>query len=207
MSSADTTAATPEGELPLEAMVLTRPQTRVVHAARDLFTEHGVRDTSLLMIAERLGVTKAAIYFQFKTKEEIVLATATAEMLSLRDLLDAADADPDPDRGRELVLDVIIGFVVDRRQRPLLIQSDPTMLRLITEHQQFDTLLKRLHRTLTGESTPRARARCVMLGAAIDAALTHPLVAGLDDDDLRAELDGLARGALGLPPKDDHRPA
>ncbi|HEY6530811.1 MAG TPA: helix-turn-helix domain-containing protein [Acidimicrobiales bacterium] len=194
MSPADTTAATPEGDLPLEAMVLTRPQTRVVHAARDLFTEHGVRDTSLLMIAERLGVTKAAIYFQFKTKEEIVLATATAEMLSLRDLLDAAEADPA--RGRDLVLDVIIGFVVDRRQRPLLIQSDPTMLRLITEHQQFDALLKRLHRTLTGESTPRARARCVMLGAAIDAALTHPLVAGLDDDDLSAELHSLAHGAL-----------
>ena len=200
MSSAEVTAA-PVDDLMLEAAVLTRTQTRVVHAARELFTEHGVTDTSLLMIAERLGVTKAAIYYQFKAKEEIVLATAVTEMMSLKELLDAADADPE--RGRELVLDVIIGFVVERRQRPLLIQTDPAMVRLITEHEPFDRLLRRLHQTLTGETTPRARARCVLLGAAIDAAITHPLVARLDDEELRAELLALAHRSLGVAPGND----
>ena len=182
----------------IEPIVLTRTQTRVVHAARELFTEHGVTDTSLVMIAERLGVTKAAIYYQFKAKDQIVSAVATAELMSLQQLLDAAAAEPDG--GRELVLDVIVGFVVERRQRPLLIQSDPAMVRLITEHEPFDQLLRRLHRTLTGNDSPRARARCVLLGAAIDAALTHPLVAQLDDEELRAELLGLAHGALGVAP-------
>ena len=49
-------------------------QTRIVAAALDLFAEHGVSGTSLQMIADAIGVTKAAVYHQFKTKEEIVLA-------------------------------------------------------------------------------------------------------------------------------------
>ena len=49
-------------------------QDRTIAAALDLFVEHGVSGTSLQMIADALGVTKAAVYHQFNTKEEIVVA-------------------------------------------------------------------------------------------------------------------------------------
>jgi AcrR family transcriptional regulator len=50
------------------------PQTRILKVALDLFGEHGVSGTSLQMIADAVGVTKAAVYRQFKTKDEIIIA-------------------------------------------------------------------------------------------------------------------------------------
>ena len=55
-------------------------RARVLNAALELFAEHGVSGTSLQMIADHLGVTKAAVYHQFNTKEEIVRAVARAEL-------------------------------------------------------------------------------------------------------------------------------
>lgn len=45
---------------------------RIQRVALELFTEQGYDKTSLREIAERLGVTKAALYYHFKSKEEIV---------------------------------------------------------------------------------------------------------------------------------------
>lgn len=47
-------------------------RTRIQSVALELFTEQGYDQTSLREIAERLGVTKAALYYHFKSKEEIV---------------------------------------------------------------------------------------------------------------------------------------
>jgi AcrR family transcriptional regulator len=47
-------------------------RARIQQVALELFTEHGYDKTSLREIAERLGVTKAALYYHFKSKEELV---------------------------------------------------------------------------------------------------------------------------------------
>jgi AcrR family transcriptional regulator len=66
----------------------TSTRERIKQVALELFTEHGYDKTSLREIAERLGVTKAALYYHFKSKEEIVHAfvedrlAATAEMIA-----------------------------------------------------------------------------------------------------------------------------
>ena len=75
-------------------------QTRIINVALDLFTKHGVGGTSLQMIADTLGVTKAAVYHQFKTKDEIVLAAAEAELARVETAIEAAEAEPDPTRAR-----------------------------------------------------------------------------------------------------------
>jgi AcrR family transcriptional regulator len=51
-----------------------RPDTRarIQSVALELFAEQGYDKTSLREIAERLGVTKAALYYHFKSKEDIV---------------------------------------------------------------------------------------------------------------------------------------
>lgn len=45
---------------------------RIQQVALDLFVEQGYEKTSLREIAERLDVTKAALYYHFRTKEDIV---------------------------------------------------------------------------------------------------------------------------------------
>ncbi|HTU08983.1 MAG TPA: helix-turn-helix domain-containing protein, partial [Trebonia sp.] len=47
-------------------------RARIQQIALELFAEHGYERTSLREIAERLGVTKAALYYHFKSKEDIV---------------------------------------------------------------------------------------------------------------------------------------
>ena len=47
---------------------------RILDAALDLFIEQGFDGTSLRQIAEKLGVTKAALYYHFESKEDILLA-------------------------------------------------------------------------------------------------------------------------------------
>jgi AcrR family transcriptional regulator len=47
-------------------------RARIQQVAVALFTEQGYEKTSLREIAERLDVTKAALYYHFKSKEDIV---------------------------------------------------------------------------------------------------------------------------------------
>jgi AcrR family transcriptional regulator len=47
-------------------------RSRIQAVAVELFTEQGYDKTSLREIAERLGVTKAALYYHFKSKDDIL---------------------------------------------------------------------------------------------------------------------------------------
>src|SRR6516165_8913480 len=47
---------------------------RILDVALDLFTERGYGDTSLREVADELGFTKAALYYHFEKKEDILLA-------------------------------------------------------------------------------------------------------------------------------------
>ncbi|MFD7531309.1 MULTISPECIES: TetR/AcrR family transcriptional regulator [unclassified Streptomyces] len=47
---------------------------RIQDVALELFAEQGYEKTSLREIAERLEVTKAALYYHFKTKEDILVS-------------------------------------------------------------------------------------------------------------------------------------
>jgi AcrR family transcriptional regulator len=67
-----------------------RARQRVLDAALELFAEHGVSGTSLQMIADRLGLTKAAVYHQFPAKEDIAVAILRDVHTSLEALVLAA---------------------------------------------------------------------------------------------------------------------
>src|SRR5262245_60149949 len=62
--------ATAEAEAGCDEATDTR--SRIQAVALELFIEQGYEQTSLREIAERLGVTKAALYYHFKSKDEIV---------------------------------------------------------------------------------------------------------------------------------------
>src|SRR5579862_812182 len=47
-------------------------RSRIQAVAVELFTEQGYDKTSLREIAEQLGVTKAALYYHFKSKDDIL---------------------------------------------------------------------------------------------------------------------------------------
>ena len=47
-------------------------RTRILDIARDLIAAQGYSSTSIAQIAEKLGTSKAALYYHFKSKEEIL---------------------------------------------------------------------------------------------------------------------------------------
>jgi len=62
--------------------------------AIELFTERGYEATSLREIAERLGITKAALYYHYSSKESIVRSIFEAHLEALDELIAWAREQP-----------------------------------------------------------------------------------------------------------------
>lgn len=69
-------------------------RSRIQAIALELFTEQGYDATSLREIAERLGVTKAALYYHFKSKDEIVESMMADHLVRMEELLKEFESEP-----------------------------------------------------------------------------------------------------------------
>src|SRR3954452_14235643 len=100
-------------------------RTRLLKTALRLFAEHGVEGTSLQMIADALGVTKAAVYYHFKAKDEITEAVAAPAVREL-DLL-VVEAGQQRRRSAQVdhLLEGFVDLVVRHRALVALFSSDP----------------------------------------------------------------------------------
>lgn len=175
-------------------------QLRTLRAALELFAEHGVSATSYQMIADTVGVTKGAIYHQFKTKDELVVAVAELELSRLEDALAAAESLDCRDEAREFLLNRVIDHAVDHRRAANTLQFDPVLVRLLSEHKPFQSFIERLYGMLVGdEPGSDTQVRLAALTCVVGGTVAHPLVAGLDDNTLRRELLDTARKIIGLP--------
>ncbi|MEU6097578.1 helix-turn-helix domain-containing protein [Streptomyces sp. NPDC047079] len=67
---------------------------RIQDVALELFAEQGYEKTSLREIAERLEVTKAALYYHFKTKEEILVSIFEDLSRPMDELIEWGKAQP-----------------------------------------------------------------------------------------------------------------
>ncbi|MCX4698908.1 TetR/AcrR family transcriptional regulator [Streptomyces sp. NBC_01373] len=67
---------------------------RIQDIALELFAEQGYEKTSLREIAERLDVTKAALYYHFKTKEEILVSIFDDLAKPIEDLIEWGKGQP-----------------------------------------------------------------------------------------------------------------
>ncbi|GHE40943.1 TetR/AcrR family transcriptional regulator [Streptomyces capitiformicae] len=78
---------------------------RIQDVALELFAEQGYEKTSLREIAERLGVTKAALYYHFKTKEDILVGLFQDLQRPIDELIEWANTQPRTlDTKREILL-------------------------------------------------------------------------------------------------------
>ena len=181
-------------------MYANRPGTareRLLAAALDLFAEHGVSGTSLQMIADRLGVTKAAVYHQFQTKDQIVLAVIDPALGRLGPIADHAEAQRGQIARRDTVLAGIVDLVVDERKVSTTLSFDPVVMRLVRAHPALRSL-HRIRRLLGGTAPdPGSRVRMAVLSGGLIMAGADPAVAGLDNEDFRDHLLAAARRILG----------
>ena len=192
------TARQPVTDGELRVVQHSAARTRVLDAALDLFAQHGVGGTSLRMIADTVGITKAAVYHQFRTKEQIVLAVTERELGRLGPALEEAEAHGDGPQARDALLVRVVEMAVRDRRLVRTLQFDPVVVRLLAEHQPFQRFMERLYRVLLSDAGLDGRIEAAMFSGAISTAVMHPLVADIDDDTLLARIIELSRRLLRL---------
>jgi AcrR family transcriptional regulator len=167
----------------------TAAQARVIAAALELFAEHGVGGTSLRMIAGELGVTVAAVYHQYNTKNEIIVAAVESELLRLKTVVDTAEAEPTSARAREALIAGIVELTIGIGRSMSAVLNDPIITGSFGRDTAYRNLMRRIRLVLMGnDTTRRAPIRTATFMAAINGAATHPFLADLDDETLRREL-------------------
>jgi len=173
---------------------------RILAVALDLFVEHGARGTSLQMIADALGVTKAAVYHQFRTKEEILLAVVRPSLDQLMAAVVVAQAAEDPVRRRDLAVEGLVDAVLDHHRVLLVLQGDPGATEMLNNHPEIEATAGQLNLLLLGPEPGIARivAVAMIFGGVMDLGRKADRV-GADRQVLRRELLAAARRLLDVP--------
>jgi AcrR family transcriptional regulator len=170
---------------------------RVLDAARTLFSEYGVSGTSLQMIADHLGVTKAAVYHQFHAKDEIVLTLLEKPVAELEATVAEAEAMDAREAQLDVLLRGLVDVVLENPEVVGLIQRDPAVARLVQTRQSYHDVVGRVTGLLAGpQPDPEARVAGVLFGAGLMLIGHHPLLAGVDPDTMRSELPRIGRRLL-----------
>ena len=177
----------------------TAAQRRVIEAALPSFATHGVQGTTLQMIANAMGVTKAAVYHQFPVKEDIALAAAEEELSRVEDMLDEVEAERNPDRARALLIHRMIDQALSTRRSMSPILRDPAVVHHFADNKRFRQVMNRMSRLLTGTTDLASRITTATLLAVSSGTVTHPIVADISDEDLRVQLLRVASRLLDLP--------
>src|SRR4030088_3469909 len=88
-------------------------RARIQQVALELFAEQGYDKTSLREIAERLDVTKAALYYHFKSKEDIVRSLVADYFGQIDALIAWAKTQPRTSETRREILSRYVRIVAD----------------------------------------------------------------------------------------------
>jgi AcrR family transcriptional regulator len=127
-------------------------RSRIQEIALDLFTEKGYDATSLREISERLGVTKAALYYHFKSKEEIVESMTADHVARIEELIEwAGDQDLTPQARREFVRRYMENLSVSKHFKVMkFLQQNQPALKNMAKPALWREAMERMVQTLTG---------------------------------------------------------
>jgi AcrR family transcriptional regulator len=154
----------------------TSTRERILDVALDLFTEKGFDGASLREIAERLGVTKAALYYHFASKDDILLALHMRLHAFGKDaLVKMTEDEPVGLQVWGALLDEMVGQMLAQRRLFLLHQRNQAALEKLhrQEHDaEHEDLQTRFGKLLDDTRVPlRDRIRMAASFGAVFAAL------------------------------------
>lgn len=172
-----------------------RTRERILDTALELFARQGVRATSLREVAERLGVTKPALYYHFESRDALVRALVQPLIDDVEAML-AEDEAAWHSSPRELLTRY---FDISHRHRRiiLLMTQDLATVDELGVVQRIVSWRSRLAELLVGSGAGTAdRARAVVaLGGLGDCIV---LLGDVDEAELRAAAVDAACSALGV---------
>jgi AcrR family transcriptional regulator len=150
-------------------------KSRVVTAAQALFLQRGVHATSLQMIADSIGVTKAAVYFQFRSKREIVLAVIAPAVARIAEVVASAEAEESALRRFDVAVGGLVDVVIEQGRVASLLRRDTEVAEMVEDDPEFRGLMARLDELLVGhEPAPDARVALALAGGGLMAVGLDP---------------------------------
>jgi TetR/AcrR family transcriptional regulator, regulator of cefoperazone and chloramphenicol sensitivity len=128
---------------------------RILAAAADLFGEKSYAGTSVRDIAERLGITKAALYYYFPSKETILDALIDPLAAALKQLAARASATPTP--GAEEIIEELASILVDAGAVFFAVATDPAVLHRRIKGARMHDCMDAIALALAGPAATPAR--------------------------------------------------
>lgn len=133
-----------------ESDTSTDTRARLLKAAAELFIIHSFAGTSHQMVADELGITKAAVHYYFRTREQLLIAVMEPLLVEMLVVVDAAEATRSP---RSQASAMIAGYARMVCSNPLLVTVftyDPSVIRTVQNHPEWGPLAQRERALLAG---------------------------------------------------------
>jgi AcrR family transcriptional regulator len=173
-------------------------QTRqqILETAQRLFRDLGYDATSLQMIADEMGLTKAAVYYYFPAKSDILHATMLPGIQRLETLVHEAAAIRGRRARTEHLVNGFVDFLVQNRHYTVVASADPAAKRNKLDTESMS--LRRRALTLLFGDNPSGAER-LAFNATFCIPETLPDLVDLADEELRDALQATMLRILRVP--------
>jgi len=190
--------ATPVRGMSTRAVQAEQTRSQILETAQRLFAELGYDATSIQMIADELGLTKAAVYYHFRAKNDILHAAMLPGIQRIAALLDEAAAMRGRRARMEHVVSGFVDFLVENRHYAVMASTDPAAKRnKLDEEAGTEALRQRGLFLLFGENPTGAER--ISYYAAFSVAELLPDLVDLSDEELREALQATTLRILRVP--------
>ncbi len=146
----------------------------LVASATRLFAERGVRGTSLQQIADAAGVTKAAVYHHFRTKDEVVEAVLEPALNAIASIVRNSSTYSDPQVRVETAIVGLADQAVQHRHLWAIVLLDTAVEQLLHGGGPHISAFHQLRALLHGPGPDERRRMMVsvflsgLMGPALD---------------------------------------
>jgi AcrR family transcriptional regulator len=171
---------------------------RLIEVAVDLFTRHSFAGTSLQMIADEMGFTKAAIYYHFRSREELLAAVVEPIFEQLSAIITVAESQRSAAARADHMLLGYAELAVANRALVSVLACDPSVTTLLRDQPHWSELINRQLALLAGDVRDAGgliKATVVLAGI---SSAVGPTWIAVGDDDLLRHLVDTGRRTLGL---------
>jgi AcrR family transcriptional regulator len=125
------------------AATATDTRQRLIDAATALFIRHSFAGTSLQMIADELGFTKAAIYHHFRTRDQLLTAVLEPIIGELRTVVEDAEALRGAHARAERMLTGYARVAVDNPVLISVLSADPGVHSVLKANREWTDMIAR----------------------------------------------------------------
>jgi len=170
-------------------------KVRIQAVARELFAAQGVRNTSLREIADRLGITKPALYYHFTSRDDLVNSIIEPMMADFEAFLTARES-PEDAEPRTLLADYFDLLFGHREILMMVIREISVLAYLDLGTRMFDWRHRLMAMLIGPEPALAARVRAVVaIGGMSDCVVE---LADVSPRELRPLAVAAAAAALGI---------